>query len=384
MTSSRPRTVHLAVDLSGLGARPAVWRTHGSVADRPFDPGELVELVATAERGALDLVALGSDFSLRPTASGTGGRLDAARAAAHLASRTSRIGLVATVADEHTEPTDVAHAVVTVDHSSAGRAGWQLELDGAPVGADQAGRSGASVERARAAEAAVDAVRRAWDVYEGVPSGSAAGSTGRSARRGFVARDGVHFSTDRAAERRLAQSRPPVVVRTSSPAGLDAAGRVADVVRVRAADAATAALHRDRVRLAAERAGRDPDDVVVLVDLYAVIGPDRASAHARLELLTDVEGTSWDIGSYTHVGTSGELSDLVADWVAAEATDGFTVHPSSPRADLHGLVDGVVPQLRAEGLVRQGYAGATLREVLGLDPDLPSASSAGVRRAVPA
>ncbi|WP_188037633.1 LLM class flavin-dependent oxidoreductase, partial [Actinotalea sp. JY-7885] len=123
MHPSHPR-VHLAVDLSHVGARPAAWRDVRSGAPRGFDPARLAGLVATAERGTLDLVVLGHDFRLRPDRGQTvDGRLDAVHALAQVAPSTRGIGLVATVAGDAGRPAELGRAVATLDALSAGRAG---------------------------------------------------------------------------------------------------------------------------------------------------------------------------------------------------------------------------------------------------------------------
>jgi alkanesulfonate monooxygenase SsuD/methylene tetrahydromethanopterin reductase-like flavin-dependent oxidoreductase (luciferase family) len=156
------------------------------------------------------------------------------------------------------------------------------------------------------------------------------------------------------------------VVRADTPASLDLAARRADVVRVRAATRDEAIELRSQVRDAAASAGRDPDALRVLVDAYAVIGDTRASAQARLDLLEDLEGVSWDTDSLTHVGTARDLAVTVEEWAHAGAADGFLLRPSSLSTDLDAIVDGVVPLLQGAGLFRTAYPGTTLRDTLGL------------------
>ena len=59
----------------------------------------------------------------------------------------------------------------------------------------------------------------------------------------------------------------------------------------------------------------------VLVDTYVVLGDDEASARARLELLDDLEPSSWT-DSHVHVGTAGSLAETIGEWVAAGRTLG--------------------------------------------------------------
>ena len=97
-----------------------------------------------------------------------------------------------------------------------------------------------------------------------------------------------------------------------------------------------------------------------------MIGQDRASAQARLDLLEGLEGITWDTDSLTHVGTARDLAELVEEWSDAGAVDGFTIRPSSLRTDLDALVDRVVPLLQEARVFRSAYPGSTLRDTLGL------------------
>ena len=189
----------------------------------------------------------------------------------------------------------------------------------------------------------------------------------RSARPRFTTHDGVNFAAGAPkSSPRPPQGRPPVVVRASTAAEIELAGRVADVVRIRATSRDEAARTRARVLGAVAAAGRDPRDVRVLVDVYLIVGPDRASAQARLDMLTDLEGVSWDTGSLAFVGTASAFAELVTDWLDAEAVDGFTIRPASVQTDLVALVDGVLPVLRASDAFRTEYPGRTFRDTLGL------------------
>lgn len=372
-TTSRPRPVHLGVDLTDAGAHPAAWRTTGSQAQRLFDAKRLVELVATAERGLLDLVTLDDAFSLQPGRGGVRGRLDAALVASRLAPRSAGIGLVPTVTTTHTEPFHVSKALATIDHVSNGRAGWQVGWSTTPAEAAAFGRKDPQDEPDAVAEAdeVVEAVTRLWDSWEdGAEIRDV--STGRFVDREklhHVDHEGIRFAVKGPSiTPRPPQGQPPVVVRVTSPASADLAAHRADVARVRATTRDEAVAVREQLRSAASDAGRHPDDLRVLVDAYVVIGADRASAQARLDLLEDLEGVSWDTDSLTHVGTARDLAATVEGWSVAGAADGFLLRPSSLSTDLDAVVDRVVPLLRGAGLFRTEYPGTTLRDTLGLTP----------------
>ena len=166
-----------------------------------------------------------------------------------------------------------------------------------------------------------------------------------------------------------------MVVRATTPAEIELAGRVADVVRIRATSRDEAAQTRARVLSAVVAAGRDPRDVRVLVDVYLIVGPDTASAQARLDMLTDLEGVSWDADSLAFVGTSTGFAELVTDWLDADAVDGFTIRPASVQTDLVALVEGVLPVLRAADAFRSQYPGRTFRDTLGLHSTADAAAA---------
>ena len=373
MSDPRPaRTLHLGVDLTDAGAHPAAWRTVGSQAQRLFDGKRLVELVATAQRGLLDLVTLDDAFTLRPSRDGSvRGRLDAALVASRLAPRSAGIGLVPTVTTTHTEPFHVSTAIATIDHVSSGRAGWQVGWSTTPAEAAASGPDGAQDEPGAVAEAgaAVEAVTRLWDSWgdDAETRDVATGRPGDREQLRHVDHEGIRFAVaGPSSTPRPPQGRPPVVVRASTPASLDLAARRADVARVRAATLDEAVARRAQVRAAAADAGRDPDALRVLVDAYVVIGDTRASAQARLDLIEDLEGVSWDTDSLTHVGTARDLAVTAEEWVHAGAADGFLLRPSSLSTDLDAIVGRVVRLLQGAGLFRTAYPGTTLRDTLGL------------------
>lgn len=339
---------HLGLDLTDTRARAASWKDVGSTAARPFDGAHLIELVDLAERGTLDFVLFDDDFTLQASRNTTlRGRLDPALVAARLGPRTRHVGLVASVGTQHTDPRDVAQAVASIDRASGGRAAWQV---------------GGGESPGHRLDVAAEQVQRAWDRWEGAVPQPVTPGRGR-----YVDVDGIHFASGaRTASPPPPQGRPPVVVRLSDAATLEVAARFADVVRVRATTRDEAQRATAQVLDAVAAAGRDPRDVRVLVDAFVVLGGNRASAQARLELLADFEGVQWDEGSLVHAGTADELAELVGDWVQTGAGDGFTIRPASLRTDLTELVEHTVPALRAAGLFRDAYPGRTLRETLGL------------------
>ncbi|MGP4003897.1 LLM class flavin-dependent oxidoreductase [Streptomyces sp. 8N706] len=320
------RPLHLAAAIDGAGQ---------------YEASPYVELARLAERGTLDFVTLDDTFA--PPAEGRG-RLDALAVLARVAPATERIGLVPTVTTTHTEPFHVSTALATLDWVSRGRAGWAVGVSESEAEARLFGRRPAAPAEAlwREAGDVADVSARLWDSWEDgaeirdIPTGR------------FIDRDKLHyvdFESPSFSVRgpsivpRPPQGHPVVVVDGTSGPGRETAARHADVVLLRAEDPETARDAREDLRERAREHGRDPGRPSVLVSL-------------PIELRTTADAVG--------------LADLIGDWYAAGAADGFHLRPTDARRDLALVVDGTVPVLQHRNLLRRFYPGTTLREHLEL------------------
>jgi hypothetical protein len=86
-------------------------------------------------------------------------------------------------------------------------------------------------------------------------------------------------------------------------------------------------------------------------------------------------------GHYQVSGTPNDVADLMEQWVAEEACDGFNVMPPPFPNSLREFVDLVIPELQRRGLFRKHYEATTLRGNLGLTR--PPWSAAGVAKSRP-
>jgi FMN-dependent oxidoreductase (nitrilotriacetate monooxygenase family) len=71
-------------------------------------------------------------------------------------------------------------------------------------------------------------------------------------------------------------------------------------------------------------------------------------------------------GHYVMAGTPEQVADLMQDWLADGAADGFNIMPPLLPVQLDVFSAEVIPLLQRRGLFRTEYAGATLREHYGL------------------
>lgn len=362
--------LHLAVELGAAGRHPGAWRLGDADPARLFTAPYHLDLVRTAARGGLDLVALPD--SLQPPGADPAalpGTLDAVAVAARVAPAVPGIGVVPTVTVTHTEPFHLSKAVATLDFVSTGRAGWQPEVSRTQAEADLFGRARADRDVAslwREAGEVIEVAARLWDSWEDDAEIRDA-ATGR-----FVDRDRLHhidftgefFSvTGPSITPRPPQGQPLTVLRGDETAALATVGRHADVVRVAADTVAGAAEARDQVRAAVAGAGRDPEQVTVLLDVETLLGDD---APARLRELDALAPAGADTGPATlrHVGDPAELAALLRDAAEERAADGFVLVPLALPSGVDEIVDGLLPAL-GDAWAPAPYDG-TLRDRFGL------------------
>ena len=97
-------------------------------------------------------------------------------------------------------------------------------------------------------------------------------------------------------------------------------------------------------------------------------GRDRTVALARRENMT-VRQLAQRLGGHggnAMLGTPKTIADQMEEWLVTGASDGFTLQFPYLPGGLDDVIDRVVPELQRRGLFRTEYAGATLRDNLGL------------------
>ena len=384
--------LHVAVALDGAGWHPAAWRSPDARPGELFTAAYWADLVTEAENGLLDFVTF--EDSLGPQSSRfegpddrldqVRGRLDAVLAAARVAPRTSRIGLVPTTSTTHTEPFHVAIGIASLDHISHGRAGWRAQVSALASDARHFGRrvfpeftpenrdEPAVAEHVRRlfeeATDFVEVARRLWDSWEDDAEIRDV-ATGR-----FVDRDKLHYIDFEgpffsvrgpSITPRSPQGQPLVTALAHDVVPYAFAARGADVVYVTPHDAAEASSIAGRVRAAEATAGRDGDRLKVFADVLVFLDEDGAAARGRKERLDELDGAPLISDAPVFTGTPAELADLMLEWRHA-GVEGFRLRPGALPHDLLGITRGLAPELRRRGVFRAAYGADTLRGLLGL------------------
>jgi N-acetyl-S-(2-succino)cysteine monooxygenase len=344
---------------------------------------------------------------------------------AALSRSTSRIGLIATASTTYTAPYDLARRLATIDHLSGGRAGWNIVTTRYAGAAGNFGLAAHPdpADRYARAEEFVDVVTRLWESWDAdaVVADQEKGVWADTDLIRPVDFHGRFFDVSGALTLpRSPQGRPAFAQAGSSGPGVELAGKSADLVFTAQPSIAAGRQFRDSVRASAVRHGRDPDDVLVLPGVAFVLGSTEAEALAlrrTLEDLVDPEfrwrnlayNAGLDValvdpdrplsagvvdaanrssrtdaivarsvetgktfrqlaeeltglpGGLEFTGTPEQLADLVGEWLATGASDGFTLQPTTLPGSLELFTEHVVPLLQARGLHRTEYSASTLR-----------------------
>ena len=160
---------HLNLFVAGHGYHEASWRLPTS-SGGPLGLDHFVAIARLAERGVLDSIFFADSPGVAPfrTRFMAQAGYDPIDLLAALTAVTSHVGLIATASTTYGTPWDVARRFATLDHLSAGRAGWNIVTTGNPVAAANFGDRphAAHDDRYRRAQEFVEVVRAVWDGWD--------------------------------------------------------------------------------------------------------------------------------------------------------------------------------------------------------------------------
>ncbi|MFD4459242.1 LLM class flavin-dependent oxidoreductase [Nocardia sp. NPDC058480] len=288
------KTFHLNAFLMGVGHHEAAWRHPRTDELRVLDVRHFQELARIAERGKLDSVFFADTLAVGPRIErNTLTVFEPITLLSAIAAVTERIGLIATASTSYNEPFNLARKFASLDHISAGRAGWNIVTSG---NVDEAYNFGldAIPEHARRYERAeefVDVALALWDSWE-------AEAIVLDTETGVFADPSRVHTLDYAGERfrvrgplnspRGPQGRPLLVQAGSSESGKEfAAHRAEAVFTAQRTLEEGVRFYRDlKSRLA--KYGRAQDDLKVLPGLVPFIADTVEEARALEQEFTDL------------------------------------------------------------------------------------------------
>ena len=419
----RPTTIH-------TGA----WRYPGAFPDANFNLAHIRCFARTLERGRFDAFFMADHLAVLNMPiealkrSHTVTSFDPLTLLPVLAVDTTHLGLIATASTTFEQPYLIARRFASLDHISAGRAGWNVVTTSNPDSALNFGLEEHMEHDERYARARefVDVVTGLWDSW-------ADDAFERDVESGiYFDPEKLHVLNHKGRYlqvrgplniARPVQGWPVIVQAGASEAGRQLAAETAEVVFAAGGRLPDAQAFYADVKSRMETLGRDRDHLKILPGAFVVVGEtveearekrarldslvhyesaiaslsialghdasvfdpdaplpeipqsnasktsrDRVVAMAKRENLT-VRQLAQRLGGYSglaFVGTPETIADSMEEWLLGEGCDGFNVmFPLVPEG-LDDFVDKVVPELQRRGLFRREYEGRTLRENLGL------------------
>jgi len=345
-----------------------------------------------------------------------------------LAVVTERIGLVTTASTTYNEPFHIARKFATLDLISNGRAGWNVVTSWSEAEAKNFNREqhvDYDTRYARAAEF-VEVVKGLWDSWEedAFPLDKQSGQFFDEAKMHRLDHKGTFFSVRGPLNvGRLPQVHPIVVQAGASEQGRELAAATADIVYAVHPSLQLAQAFYADLKRRLPKYGRHADDLKILPALRPVVGRTSEEARAKFDQLQrlldplvglarlsqtfgDLSGFPIDgpvpldelgpaelrsisaqllarvqrqnptirelyqevagMGGFCLIGTAGYIADVMQEWFANEACDGFNITPTHLPGGCEDFVEMVTPELQRRGLFRKEYQGRTLRENLGL------------------
>lgn len=426
----RSRQLHLLAFGNTRSSGP--WRHPGIDNSTAAVRHRLIEHARTAEAGTFDALFFADGLNFGPPATWpykTTEDFEPLTTTAALSSVTERIGLVVTGSATLAHPYHLARQLLSLDHLSGGRAGWNVVTSFARAAADNFSSRGVidHDQRYRIADEALDVVTKLWDSWGdgAIVEDRASGLFHDVGRIHVPDHHGEHFDVrGPIGAARSAQGRPVIFQAGSSETGREFAARHAEVIFTGQGNRDRAQGFYRQIQQAARRHGR-AEAPLITPSLRFIVGSTEDEVH-RIErtayeyfspeyqagwlLEVDVDVTGADLDgpvpesafpehTETHqtalagyralaqdgnptvreflyrtvngwgasiAGTPEQIADEIEAWFASPAADGFVLQGSGLPGQFEDFVEQVVPLLRKRGLFRHEYGGTTLRDHLGL------------------
>ncbi|MDE0780718.1 MAG: LLM class flavin-dependent oxidoreductase [Alphaproteobacteria bacterium] len=431
------RQIHLNLFIQSRGHHEAAWNHPDASAMDLMDFGYYQAIAQRAEAAKFDSIFFADILTMSDDAAITGKVwLEPITLLAAIAGVTERIGLIATASTSYSLPFNLARQFSSIDHISNGRAGWNIVTTWLQAAARNFGdtREVSLDERYVFAEEFVEVVKGLWDSWadDAVIDDRVGAVYARPDRIRAIDHEGPQYSVAGPLNLpRSPQGRPVLVQAGSSNTGRDFAARHAEAIFTAHLEKATAQEFYTDLKARLVKAGRKPDDVLILPGVNPMIASTEAEAKRLVKELNEsadpeagrrtlssrfggydfshlpldevlspddfphpdtVEASrsravmvvglierervtlrqllaklAGARGHFTYAGTPEQVADLLEDWFQDGAADGFNVMPPIYPGMLDAFIDEVVPILQQRGLFRTEYVGATLREHYGLD-----------------
>jgi FMN-dependent oxidoreductase (nitrilotriacetate monooxygenase family) len=426
--------MHLGAFMRPVSIHTAWWRHPDSAPEANFSLKHLVHCIQTLERGKFDAFFMADHLAVLNMPiealkrSGTVTSFEPFTLLSALAMVTERIGLIATASTTYDAPYHIARRFASLDHISAGRAGWNIVTTSNPDAARNFGMMEHMdhAERYARAREFHDVVTGLWDSFaeDAFIRDKESGIFWDPARMHKLDHEGKYLSIAGPLNiARPVQGWPVIVQAGASDSGRQLAAEVAEVIFAAGGPMANACAYYADIKSRAAKAGRDPALIKILPGalvtvaesdeaarekralLDSLVHPDSGMGALSIALGVDARGFDLDaplpdipetnqsqsgrqrvmerarrenltvrqlavaLGGYgglSFTGSAKSVADEMQAWLEAEACDGFNIMFPTIPGGVEDFVRLVVPELQRRGIFRREYEGSTLREHLGL------------------
>jgi FMN-dependent oxidoreductase (nitrilotriacetate monooxygenase family) len=284
----KKKQIHLAAHFPGVN-NTTVWSD--PAAGSHIDFRSFVHFAQTAERAKFDFLFLAEGLRLREQNDkiydlDVVGRPDTMTVLAALAAVTDRLGLTGTINSTFNEPYDIARQFATLDHLSAGRAGWNVVTSWDAFTGENFRRGGFLPQDKRYLRAK-EFMAATWELFDSwrgdeIVADPASGVFLRDVEAGrFAIRSDQFDITGQFNVPRSPQTRPVILQAGDSDEGREFAASSADAIFTRhgTLEAGKAFYADVKRRLAAY--GREPDDLKIMPASTFVLGDTDAEAQEK-------------------------------------------------------------------------------------------------------
>jgi FMN-dependent oxidoreductase (nitrilotriacetate monooxygenase family) len=426
--------MHLGAFMRPVSIHTAWWRHPDSAPEANFSLKHLVHCIQTLERGKFDAFFMADHLAVLNMPiealkrSGTVTSFEPFTLLSALAMVTERIGLIATASTTYDAPYHIARRFASLDHISAGRAGWNIVTTSNPDAARNFGMTEHMdhAERYARAREFHDVVTGLWDSFaeDAFIRDKESGIFWDPSRMHKLDHEGKYLSIAGPLNiARPVQGWPVNVQAGASNSGRQLAAEVAEMIFAAGGPVADARAYYADIKSRAAKAGRDPSLIKILPGalvtvaetddaarekralLDSLVHPDSGMAALSIALGTDARAFDLDaplpdipetnqsqsgrqrvlerarrenltvrqlamaLGGYgglSFTGSAKTIADEMQHWLESDACDGFNIMFPTIPGGVEDFVRWVVPELQRRGIFRKEYAGTTLREHLGL------------------
>ena len=282
------KQIHLAAHFPGVN-NTTVWSDPAAGSHIEF--ASFVHFARTAERAKFDFLFLAEGLRLREQNGliydlDVVGRPDTFAVLAALAAVTDRIGLTGTINSTFNEPYEVARQFASLDHLSAGRAGWNVVTSWDAFTGENFRRGGflpqeARYDRAREFLAATRVLFDSWRGDEVVADAASGEFLADPDAGRFTVRSSQFDIAGRFSVPRSPQGRPVILQAGDSEEGREFAAADADAIFTRHSTVEAGRAFSADVKGRLARYGRGPDDLKIMPATTFVLGDTDADAHEK-------------------------------------------------------------------------------------------------------